>query len=159
MRAEVRVKIDEPRGKEPSAGIDALRGAIGCDAGRHHCNLAVLDPDIPLAAQPLARIQYVSVGDDEIELEDGIGGIESQGYQLHRLSSARRRLRLPLCRQEAPGDRRGRRRAQLDQIAARDVHVSLLGNEARHRSGDECANARRRAGKRQANESGTRGGM
>ena len=77
MRAEMRVEIDEPRREEPAAGVDALHGPTRGDAGGDRRDLTLLDADVALGTQALARIQHVAIGDDEIELECRVRGIET----------------------------------------------------------------------------------
>src|SRR5215467_119543 len=121
--AEVRVEIDESRREQAAPRIDALGRAVDGDARSDQSDLAALDADVALAPQTLARIEHVGVGDDHVELEGGIPGIEAHGYRRHHLASARLRLSLRHLGAEQPAGR-CRGAPELDEIATGDVHVS-----------------------------------
>src|SRR5262249_14072047 len=88
------------------------------DARSHESDLAALDADVALAAQALTRIEHIAVGDDQIELEGGIPGIEAQGCRRRHLVSACRRLSLRhLCAEQPAG--RGRRAAGFGGVETR----------------------------------------
>ena len=88
------MQVDETRDDELAGRVDPLHRPVGRDGGQDRGDLAVLDSEIPLAAEGLARIQHLAIGDDQIELEPGIGGVEAHRQRLPRLSEDhRRRLR------------------------------------------------------------------
>jgi len=119
MRAQVRMEVDEPGRDELAGRVDALDGAIGGDAGRHRGDLAVLDPDVALAAEPEARIEDLAAGDHQLVFQRGITRIEPAWH--------RRRHRLGGC--GLGGSGRSRRGGRDDETATRHVHgsVSSLG--------------------------------
>ena len=133
MRDQVCVQIHEPGCHEPARGVDALEGAVGGDARRHRGDLAELDADVAPAAELLARIEHIATGDDEIERERRVGGIEASrrrppdrlGDQGGRLRPDARRLR------GERGARRCRGRGD-DEVPSCDVHIQA--SSARRRA-------------------------
>jgi hypothetical protein len=115
------VQVDEARDDELAGGVDPLHRPVGRDGRQDRGHLPILDSEIPLASEALARIQHLAVGDDQIELEPGIGGVEAHRQRLPRLSEEdRRRLRAA-----GLGHRRRRHRRarpEPDEIAPRHVH-------------------------------------
>ena len=106
MGAQVGVQVDEPRRDQLPGRIDALRRAVGRDAGRHRRDLTVLDPDVALAAEPHARIQNVPAGDHELVLQRGVARIEPAWHR-HRHDVAGGGLGLRLRERGAGRDRSG----------------------------------------------------
>src|SRR5437867_1426181 len=93
VRAVMRVEIDEARRDELTARVDPLEGSIRRDAGSDRGDLAVLDAHVPLPSELLTRIQHVPAGDDEVELEGRVRGVEATRLGAHVLERRLRRLR------------------------------------------------------------------
>jgi hypothetical protein len=61
------VQVDETRDDELAGRVDPLHRPVDRDGGQDRGDLAVLDSEVPLAAEGLARIQHLAIGDDQIE--------------------------------------------------------------------------------------------
>jgi hypothetical protein len=73
----VRVQVDEAGRHELAGGVDTLRAPISGNRWRDHRDLTELDPDVPFAAQLLARVQHLASGDDELVLKRGVSLVEA----------------------------------------------------------------------------------
>jgi len=122
----MRVEIDQPRGHELPARVDALHGAVGRDARGHRRDLAEADADVAPGARLLHGIEHVAVGDDQVVPERGIGGVEAERRRLAGLREQDRRAAPGqsgrIARTAERAARRGRRRRELDESATREIH-------------------------------------
>ena len=131
MRAEVRVQVDEPGRHQLARRVDALDGPVGRDARGAPPRSGRTDADVALAARLLHRIHHVAIGDHQLVLQPGIGGIEAERRGRPGLGDQERRpgradrgrpVRVPLARECAAGRRRAR--GQGEEMPAREIDGS-----------------------------------
>jgi hypothetical protein len=127
MGHEMRVQIHEPGRHKLPGRVEALHGAVGRDTRRDGGDLAIADPDVHAAPEPLARVQHVAVGDHQLVLEPGIGGIEAPRHRrplghLHGDGRPRRGVRRPGGAQRGAGSGAGGDGGVADEVAAGQIH-------------------------------------
>jgi len=122
------VQVDEAGSHQLARRVDALDGSVGRDARGHRCDLAEADTDVALGACLLHRIDHVAIGDHQLVLQRGIGGIEAERRGRPGLGDQERRagrgrpVRVPLARECAAGCRRAR--GQGEEMPAREIDGS-----------------------------------